>query len=66
MASVGPRTKGRGMDGLVHGDLEDHTNWNLGIRKALKFMQSPITCPTQERVILRIQRKQNKKQKQGD
>jgi hypothetical protein len=35
------RSKGRGLDNMqVQGDLDDHTHWNQGIRKALEKLSS--------------------------
>ena len=61
VANVKRRSKGRGVEGFIQGDLDDHTNWNAGIRKALKFMKSPDKCPTKAKIIKRIQKKHKKK-----
>ena len=59
IAGVEKRTRGRYSDGhpLVQGDLSDHGEWNMGIHKALKFMQDRKACPTRSILISAIQKK---------
>ena len=41
----------------MQGDLADHSQWNKGIRKALKFMKDRKLCPTSNPLISKIQKK---------
>ena len=41
----------------MQGDLEDHTHWDAGIRKALKFMTDRTRCPTSAPLVSAIQKK---------
>ena len=57
IAAVGERTRGHLVPGggMVQGDLRDHTEWNVGIRKALIFMRDRTKCPTLHPFIKSIQ-----------
>ena len=56
VASADVRAKGRGTGTVVQGDLENHTMWNAGIKRSLKFMKSRARCPTRSPIVKRIQR----------
>ena len=58
ICGVAPRDKGHGADGQLHqGELVDHTEWNMGIHKALKFMKDRVACPTRSTLVSGIQKK---------
>lgn len=60
ICNVSKRKRGRGICKLVQGDLDDHTKWNAGIQRALKWMKSREKCPTISPLIKKIQKKAKK------
>lgn len=57
IASVGARKRGKKVYELARGDFADHTKWNKGINRALRFMKDRKKCPTRHGLIKGIQKK---------
>ena len=60
IASTSTRARGRHVGDLVHGDLADHTNWDAGIKSALRFMKDRTKCPTRCALVSAIQKKKKR------
>ena len=56
-----PRLRGHHANGQeVQGEFKDHSEWNMGIHKTLKFMKSRTMCPTRSVLVSAIQKKRPK------
>ena len=65
IASVKPREKGHRdfLNQEVQADFEPHDLWNCGIKRALKFMNDRVACPTDDPIVLMFCQQANKASK---
>ena len=67
ICGVAPHTRGHRANGqLVQGEFEDHTAWNTGISKALKWMHSHKECRSTDPLITTFQKKGESKRARED